>query len=313
MDDTENTEAFSTTEAFGALGTERADPRFAEVDTMSVAEVAALMNDADATVPAAVRAAFGSIVPAIEGASARVAAGGRLIYVGAGTPGRIGVLDASEAPPTFGTDPSRVFAIIAGGEGAIVSSIEGAEDDAPAGVAAIDRSGAGPEDVVIALASSGRTPFVVAAAARARERGALTVGMSCNADTPLSAVVDHPIEVLVGPEIISGSTRLKAGTAQKLVLNMFSTISMIRAGKTYGNLMIDVRPTNLKLRERATRIVETISGADRAAALDALHATGFELKSAIVMLRRGVTPDAANELLARHDGQLRAVLDEVHS
>jgi N-acetylmuramic acid 6-phosphate etherase len=126
-------------------------------------------------------------------------------------------------------------------------------------------------------------------------------------------VVDHAIEVLVGPEIISGSTRLKAGTAQKLVLNMFSTISMIRAGKTYGNLMIDVRPTNLKLRERATRIVETISGADRAAALAALQATGFELKPAIVMLRRSVTPDAANELLARHDGQLRAVLDEVHS
>ncbi|MCU1413364.1 MAG: N-acetylmuramic acid 6-phosphate etherase [Microbacteriaceae bacterium] len=307
MDNTENTEAL------GALGTERADPRFAEVDTMPVAEVAALMNDADATVPAAVRAAFGTLVPAIEAASARVAAGGRLIYVGAGTPGRIGVLDASEAPPTFGTDPSRVFAIIAGGEGAIVSSIEGAEDDGAAGAAAIDRTEAGPDDVVIALASSGRTPFVVAAAARARERGALTVGMSCNADTPLSAVVDHPIEVLVGPEIISGSTRLKAGTAQKLVLNMFSTISMIRAGKTYGNLMIDVRPTNVKLRERATRIVESVSGADRAAALDALDATGFEVKPAIVMLRRGVTADAAKELLVRYDGQLRSVLEEVRS
>ncbi len=294
---------------FAALRTEGVDPRFEHVDSMSVAELALLMNEADATVPAAVRAAMGSIIPAIEAASERVAAGGRLIYVGAGTPGRIGVLDASEAPPTFGTSPDRIFAIIAGGPTAIVDAVEGAEDDAPAGIAAIDASGAGPADVVIALASSGRTPFVVAAAARARERGALTVGLSCNEGTPLSAAVEHPIEVLVGPEFISGSTRLKAGTAQKLVLNMFSTISMIRAGKTYGNLMIDVRPTNEKLRERATRIVQTVSGADHADAAAALAATGFELKAAIVMLRLGVPAAEATAIVAREGGSLRSILD----
>lgn len=294
---------------FGALSTESVDPRFANVDRLSVAELAVLMNEADASVPAAVRAALGSIVPAIEAAADRVAGGGRLIYVGAGTPGRIGVLDASEAPPTFGTPPDRIFAIIAGGPTAIVSSVEGAEDDAAAGCRAIDDSRVGPADVVVALASSGRTPFVLAAAARARELGALTVGLSCNEGTPLSAAVEHPIEVLVGPEIISGSTRLKAGTAQKLVLNMFSTISMIRAGKTYGNLMIDVRPTNIKLRERATRIVEAIAEVGREEAVEALEATGLEVKPAIVMLKLGLSPDEAARTVAEHDGQLREILE----
>ncbi|MCU1420784.1 MAG: N-acetylmuramic acid 6-phosphate etherase [Microbacteriaceae bacterium] len=298
---------------FATLRTEGVDPRFEHVDRMSVAELALLMNEADATVPAAVRAAMGSIIPAIEAASALVAAGGRLIYVGAGTPGRIGVLDASEAPPTFGTSPDRIFAIIAGGPTAIVNAVEGAEDDSAAGIAAIDAAAAGPGDVVIALASSGRTPFVVAAAARARERGALTVGMSCNEATPLSAVVEHPIEVLVGPELISGSTRLKAGTAQKLVLNMFSTISMIRAGKTYGNLMIDVRPTNEKLRERATRIVQTVSGSGHADAAAALAATGFEVKPAIVMLSLGVSAAEAASIVAREGGTLRSILEGAQS
>jgi N-acetylmuramic acid 6-phosphate etherase len=302
-----------STEELGTLTTELADPRFADVDRMSVADLARLMNDADRTVPLAVNAALGSIIPAIEAAATRVVAGGRLIYVGAGTPGRIGVLDASEAPPTFGTDPSRVFAIIAGGPGAIVASVEGAEDDGPAGRAAIDAAGIGPADVVIGLASSGRTPFVVQAAARARELGALSVGMSCNENTPLSAAVEFPIEVLVGPEVISGSTRLKAGTAQKLVLNMFSTISMIRAGKTYGNLMIDVRPTNVKLRERATRIVQTVSGASREATVAALDATGFEVKPAIVALRLGVSAQEAADLVASHGGRLRAVLEGAES
>jgi N-acetylmuramic acid 6-phosphate etherase len=295
------------TAAFGALSTESVDPRFASVDTLSVAELAVLMNEADATVPAAVHAALGSIVPAIEAASQRVVAGGRLVYVGAGTPGRIGVLDASEAPPTFGTTPDRIFAIIAGGPGAIVSSVEGAEDDGPAGEAAIDAAGVGPADVVIALASSGRTPFVVRAAARARELGALSIGMSCNENTALSAAVEYPIEVLVGPEIISGSTRLKAGTAQKLVLNMFSTISMIRAGKTYGNLMIDVRPTNVKLRERATRIVATVAQVDRQTAADALASTGFEVKPAIVMLRLGLSAEEAARTVEANGGQLRRI------
>ncbi len=297
------------TGALGALSTEQADPRFAQIDMLSVAELAALMNDADATVPAAVRAAFPQIVPALQAAADKVRRGGRLIYVGAGTPGRIGVLDASEVPPTFGTEPGRVIAIMAGGQDAILSAIEGAEDDPAAGASAIDENEVNAQDVVIALASSGRTPFVLGAAQRARERGAVSIGMSCNAQTPLSAIVEYPIEVLVGPELISGSTRLKAGTAQKLVLNMFSTISMIQSGKTYGNLMVDVRPTNIKLRERATRMVQAVTGADRETAMRVLDATGYNVKVSIVMLRTGLGIEDAARVVDRNRGRLRHVLE----
>lgn len=295
--------------ALGGLSTEAVDERYAQIDVLSVAELAALMNEADATVPLAVRAAFRDIVPALEAAAMRVRLGGRLVYVGAGTPGRIGVLDASEVPPTFGTEPGRVLAIIAGGSDAVVSSIEGAEDDRTAGAASIDENEIVSQDVVVGLASSGRTPFVLGAVQRARERGALTVGMSCNERTPLSALAEHPIEVLVGPEIVSGSTRLKAGTAQKLVLNMFSTIAMVQSGKTYGNLMVDVSASNVKLKERATRIVQTVAGVDREAACGALEAAGYDVKVAIVTLRTGADPDDAKTCLERVNGRLRDILD----
>ena len=250
---------------------------------MSTAEVAAVMNDSDATVPAAVRAALPAIVAAIDGIVARMAAGGRLIYVGAGSSGRLGVLDASECPPTFGTDPGDVVAIIAGGPPAIVSPVEAAEDDVDGGRRAIDDANVTAGDAVVGIAASGRTPFVIAALGRAGELGALTVGLSCNAGAELSAVVEHPIEVAVGPEVVAGSTRLKAGTAQKLVLNMISTITMVRLGKTYGNLMVDLRATNEKLRERAVGIVATIAGVGRPPARAALEATGFDVKAAVLV------------------------------
>lgn len=292
------------------LVTEAVDPRYAEIDRMSIGQLAAVMNEADATVPAAVASALPSIVPAIEAAAARMKAGGRLIYVGAGTPGRIGVLDASECPPTFSTPPEQVFAIIAGGPKAIVSPCEGAEDDPVAGALAIDEARVSALDTVIGIASSGRTPYVVAAIARARELGALSVGISCNADTVLSSTAEHGIEVLVGPELVSGSTRLKAGTAQKLVLNMFSTIIMVQLGKTYGNLMVDLKPTNAKLRERAVGIVEAVAGVGREQAMIALDTSGYNVKRAILISMLGVTTEQAAQRLASVDGRLRAALEE---
>lgn len=292
------------------LATETRDPRYADLDLMGVAELAGVMNDADATVPAAVRAQLPAIVPAIEAASARVASGGRLVYVGAGTPGRIGVLDASECPPTFSTPPELVIAIMAGGPSAVATPKEGAEDDVEAGVAAIDAAGIGPRDSVIGIASSGRTPFVIAAIERARALGALTVGLSCNVGTALSAAAEHPIEVAVGPEVLTGSTRLKSGTAQKLVLNMFSTIVMVQQGKTYGNLMIDLKPTNDKLRERAARMVTEIAGVPRERADAVLAETGFDVKVSILVLARGVSAADARRRLEATSGRLRPALEE---
>ncbi|HET7724597.1 MAG TPA: N-acetylmuramic acid 6-phosphate etherase [Propionibacteriaceae bacterium] len=291
------------------LLTESVDPRYAGLDTLSVPALARLMNDADHTVPGAVRAALPQIVPAIEAIAERMAAGGRLLYVGAGTPGRLGVLDASECPPTFNTAPGQVSAIIAGGTDALLVAIEGVEDDAEAGAAAIDEAGIGPLDSVVGIAASGRTPYVIGAVARARERGALTVGLSCHSGARLSTAAELPIEVIVGPEFISGSTRLKSGTAQKLVLNMISTITMVRLGKTYGNLMIDVRATNHKLRERAQRIVAHITGATREDVSAALDAADDDIRVAALMLARTESAEAASERLRRAGGNLRTALE----
>lgn len=292
------------------LETEIADPRFAGIDKMSVSELAQTMNTADSAVPGAVNRALPQIAPAIEATATRMMAGGRMIYVGAGTPGRIGVLDASECPPTFGTSPEQIFAVMAGGPSAIVAPCEGAEDDVDAGTHAMDAASVGSLDTVIGIASSGRTPFVVAAIERARSRGALTVGLTCNTGTPLAAAAEHGIEVVVGPEVISGSTRLKAGTAQKLVLNMFSTIVMVQLGKTYGNLMVDVKPTNEKLRERAVRMVQSVTRVGRADALAALAANNYSVKQAIVALRLDLSPEQAAAQLTINGGLLRAALGE---
>jgi N-acetylmuramic acid 6-phosphate etherase len=299
------------TVALDGLLTEQADPRYQHVDQMSTDEVAGLMNATDADVPVAVSAALPAIVAAIDDVVARMAAGGRLLYVGAGTSGRLAMLDAAECPPTFSTAPGQVSAAVAGGLGSFESSLEGAEDDGAAGVAAVADHEIGPDDVVIGVAASGRTPYVLAAVDEARRRGALTVGLSCNADALLSATVDRPIEVLVGPEILAGSTRLKAGTAQKLVLNMISTITMIRLGKTYGNLMVDIRAGNEKLIGRAVRMVSEITGVGMTAAREVLELAGRDVKTAVVMIESDVDAAMARILLDRADGRLGAALKSV--
>jgi N-acetylmuramic acid 6-phosphate etherase len=297
------------TEALEQLLTEQVDDRYAAIDTASVAELALLMNEADSSVPAAVRLALPRIVPAIEAVTERLAAGGRLLYIGAGSAGRMGVLDAAECPPTFSTPPGLVQAVIAGGGDALQIAVEGAEDDVAAGRAVVAARNVDASDAVVGIAASGRTPYVLAAVRAARERGALTIGLSCNRDTPLSAEALYPIEVLVGPEVVAGSTRLKAGTAQKLVLNMMSTIAMVRLGKTYGNLMVDLRVTNAKLRDRALRIVERVTGASRRDAEMALELSGLDVKIAIVMLGASSSVDEAAVRLATHGGRLREALE----
>ena len=290
------------------LGTEQADERYAHIDRMTVAELAATMNEADAEVPRAVRRALPEISAAIEALVPRLQAGGRLRYVGAGTAGRVAAVDASEIPPTYGTPPEFVQAIMAGGPDALVLSSEGAEDNEAAGVAEIDALGIGPNDVVVGIAASGRTPFVIAAVKRARELGALTVGLSCNTGTRLSAAAEYPIEVAVGPEVVAGSTRLKSGTAQKLVLNMISTIAMVQLGHTYGNRMVDMQVLNEKLAVRAARMVVEITGVDLATAKEALARAGDNTKLAVLMIERGVDAATGAAMLAAAGGRLGVAL-----
>ena len=280
-----------------------------ELDRHSVAELATLMNDADASVPMAVRTALPAIVQAIEAVEDRLRRGGRMLYVGAGTSGRLGVLDASELPPTFGVDADLVVAIIAGGPAAVTTAQEGVEDDVDAGREAIDEAGVTSDDAVVGIASSGTTPYVVAAVRRARELGAVTIGLSCSHDTPLSEACEHAIEVLVGPEVVAGSSRLKAGTAQKLVLNMLSTIAMVRLGRIYNDLMVDVRPTNAKLRERAVRIVAEIADATPETARAALAQTSWDVKSAVLVVAHGLDAETARTRLDAAGGRLRDALE----
>jgi len=291
------------------LTTESVDPRYGDLDTLDVAALTAAMNEAEAEVPVAVRAALPQITEAIEQIVDRVRAGGRILYVGAGTPGRLGVLDASECPPTFSTDPETVQGIIAGGPAALRDAVEGAEDDTAAGAALVDEHLVTAADAVVGLTASGRTPYVLAAIEAARSVGALTVGVSCNVGAELSTVAELAIEVVVGPEIVSGSTRLKAGSAQKQVLNMISTVSMVRLGKTYGNLMVDVAATNAKLRVRARRLVEQIAAVDPQTADSALAASGGHVKVAAAMLVHGVDRPTAERWLADADGRLRTVIE----
>ncbi|MBE1593061.1 N-acetylmuramic acid 6-phosphate etherase [Nonomuraea angiospora] len=290
------------------LSTEQSDPRYSQIDRLPTEQIARLMNQADAAVPAAVAVAIPAISAAIDAISARMAEGGRLLYVGAGTSGRLAVLDASECPPTFGTDPSLVQGIIAGGPEALTRSVEGAEDDAEAGAAALKDLEVGPLDSVVGVSASGRAPFVLGALAEAASRGAVTVGLSCNEGAPLSAAAEHAIEVVVGPEVVTGSTRLKAGTAQKLVLNMISTISMVKLGRTYGNKMIEMSAMNNKLAGRALRMVSDITGADLETAETALDAAGGQAKIAVLMIQHGLDAEGARALLESHGERLSDAL-----
>ncbi|SEG31297.1 N-acetylmuramic acid 6-phosphate etherase [Actinacidiphila yanglinensis] len=291
------------------LTTEAFRPELAEIDRLSTLEIARIMNGEDITVPAAVSRQLPGIAAAIDGIAARMGRGGRLIYAGAGTAGRLGVLDASECPPTFNTTPGReVVGLIAGGPEAMVTSIEGAEDSKELAAADLEALGLTEADSVVGISASGRTPYALGAVEAARGIGALTVGLSCNEGSPLAAAADHGIEIVVGPELVVGSTRLKAGTAQKLVLNMLSTITMIRLGKTYGNLMVDVRASNEKLRARSRRIVALATGAPDAAIEAALSATDGEVKPAILTLLAEVDASTAVRLLAASNGHLREAL-----
>lgn len=292
----------------GALETEKRNPATTDIDRMTALEIAHVMNAEDATVAGAVARVVPQIARGIEGIAARLRQGGRLFAMGAGTSGRLAVLDASECPPTFGTPPSLVVGWIAGGPDALTRSIEGAEDSADAGRADAARLGITGADVLVGVAASGRTPYVLGAVAYATEQGALTVGIACNAGTPLERAVAIMIAPVVGPEVISGSTRLKAGTAQKMALNMLSTGAMVLLGKTYGNLMVDVQPTNGKLRRRAVSIVREATGLPAPDAEALLHASGDEVKTAIVAALAGVAPQVARERLAAAGGIVRVAL-----
>ncbi|MFI5756638.1 N-acetylmuramic acid 6-phosphate etherase [Streptomyces sp. NPDC051569] len=290
------------------LTTEAFRPELAEIDQLPTLEIAQIMNGEDSTVPAAVAEQLPRIAAAIDATAEHAARGGRLIYAGAGTAGRLGVLDASECPPTFNTDPSEVIGLIAGGPSAMVTAVEGAEDSKELAAADLDALRLTPNDTVVGISASGRTPYAIGAVEHARSLGALTIGLSCNADSALAAAAEHGIEVVVGPELLTGSTRLKAGTAQKLVLNMISTITMIRLGKTYGNLMVDVRASNEKLRARSRRIVSLATGATDTEIEAALAATDGEVKHAILAILGEVDGPTAASLLTDSQGHLRAAL-----
>ncbi|MFD8233742.1 N-acetylmuramic acid 6-phosphate etherase [Streptomyces sp. NPDC059696] len=294
-----------------SLTTEAFRPELADIDRLPTLDIARLMNGEDATVAGAVAARLPQIAAAIDAVAQRMARGGRLVYAGAGTAGRLGILDASECPPTFNTDPARVVGLIAGGPDAVVTSVEGAEDSRELARADLDALALTPDDTVVGISASGRTPYAIGAVEHARTRGSLTVGLACNPGSPLAAAADHGIEIVVGPELLTGSTRLKSGTAQKLVLNMISTITMIRLGKTYGNLMVDVRASNDKLRARSHRIVALATGAEDKEIEEALAATDGEVKNAILAILAGVDGPTAARLLAESDGHLRAALAAV--
>jgi N-acetylmuramic acid 6-phosphate etherase len=289
----------------GHLLTEQRLADSMSLDAMPIEKAVALMHAQDLIAARAVGAEGGAIARAVDLISARLAAGGRLLYFGAGTSGRLGVLDATECPPTFRTDPGMIQAAIAGGEGAMFRSVEGAEDDASAGEAAVNGKKAGAADVVFGIAAGGTTPYVHGALRRGRELGCATVFLSCVQPVPDEPVVDIVIRPLVGPEVLTGSTRLKAGTATKLVLNTISTLVMVRLGKVYENLMVDLRATNSKLWDRGARIVATLTGLDRTHAMTLLHAADGQVKRAVVMHQCHVDGRAADAILLNHSGRLR--------
>ncbi|HEY5303370.1 MAG TPA: N-acetylmuramic acid 6-phosphate etherase [Acidimicrobiales bacterium] len=295
------------------LGTEQVRPELDMLDQMSVEDLVALMCHDVRQVPDALGAARHAIAQAVLGAVAQLERGGRLIYVGAGTAGRLGMLDAAEAGPTFNVDDGQVVGVLAGGHLAFGVPVENVEDDVDAGSRAIKELGVGEVDCVVGISASGRTPYVLGAVAAARQAGAVTIGLSCNVQTPLSQSADLPIEVVVGPELIAGSTRMNSGTAQKLVLNIISTATMVRLGKTYGNLMVDVRATNEKLRDRSRRIVARITGASDDVVVTALDACEWRPKIACTMIVGGLTCEDATQLLAEYHQRLRPVLDSLRA
>ena len=289
--------------------TEARNPASERIDTLGALEIVRLMNAEDARVAEAVGREAEPIAKAIEIIAGRLRAGGRLVYIGAGTSGRLGVLDATECPPTFSTPPEMVVGLIAGGHAALTRAVEGAEDHPEYAAADLKQVNLCRGDALVGIATSGRTPYVIGGLAYAREIGAAAIGLACNDGSALAGAAELMITPIVGPEVISGSTRLKAGTATKLVLNMLTTGAMVLLGKTYGNLMVDLKATNTKLIARTRRIVAMLTGLSEAEAKAQLARCNGELKTAVVAQRHGITAEAARELLARAGGQLRVALE----
>lgn len=290
------------------LATEQLRPGLDDLDLRPVAEIVRILVESQSVAQRAVEIAVPQLAKVAEAVSARLAMGGRLIYAGAGTSGRLAVLDAAECVPTFNTAPGQVMALLAGGETAFVNAIEGAEDDAAAGAADLDRNGLSKADAVIGITASGRTPYVVGAVSHARETGAYTAAIVNNVGSRLAEVAQDAVELETGPEIIAGSTRLGAGTAQKIALNTLSTAVMVRLGKTYGPWMIDMRATNAKLRRRAVRIVCGVTGVDEAEAARALAAADGQVKPAVVALLGGWDATEARRRLDAAGGRVRDAL-----
>ena len=299
-----------TPSALGRLTTEAVNPASARIDELDAAAIVAVMNAEDALVATAVARESAAIARAIDVIADRFRRGGRLVYIGAGTSGRLGVLDASECPPTFGTPPEMVVGLIAGGPQALTRAVEGAEDSRELAAADLAAIGLSAADVLVGIATSGRTPYVLGGLAHARAVGAFAIGFACNDNSELEPLTDLMIVPRVGPEIVTGSTRLKAGTATKMVLNMLTTGAMIRIGKTYGNLMVDLRATNTKLVARTRRIVTLLTGASEEEAERLVAAADGELKTAVVSRARGVSPAEARRRLAAAGGHLRRAVGD---
>lgn len=295
------------------LDTERRNERSMHIDEMSTLEMLTVINDEDHLVAEAVKRVLPEIARAVDVIYEKLHAGGRLIYCGAGTSGRLGVLDAVECPPTYGVDPGLVVGLIAGGEGAFVKAVEGAEDRRDLGEADLKRIGFSEKDALVGIAASGRTPYVIGAMDYARSLGAPVACLVCSRDSEMSRHADVCIAPIPGPEVITGSSRMKSGTAQKLVLNMISTGVMIKLGKIYGNLMVDVKCSNEKLHRRAVSIVCTAVGVDEETAQRALQESGFSCKTAIVMLLLGLDAEEARALLARSDGRIAQAVAETRA
>lgn len=292
----------------GSLVSESRNPQTLNLDSFSTPELVECFNQQDAQVAGAVKATLPEVAKAVDAAAAALKAGGRIIYMGAGTSGRLGVLDASECPPTFGVPHGLVVGLIAGGPGALLKAVEGAEDDPLLGESDLKALNLNARDLVVGLAASGRTPYVIGGLKYAQAQGCTTVAISCNPASPVAAQADIAISPVVGPEALTGSTRLKSGTAQKLVLNMISTGAMVKWGKVWQNLMVDMKATNIKLVDRACRMVMEATGVTREQAEAVLAQTSNDVKPAILMVLSGVDAETARARLEQHDGFLRAAL-----
>jgi N-acetylmuramic acid 6-phosphate etherase len=291
-----------------SLTTEARNPRTEDLDAMSTIDLVTAMNEEDRGVADAVREVLPRIAEAVDAIEEHLRKGGRLVYCGAGSSGRLGVLDAAECAPTFSAAPERVIGLIAGGAAAMQRAVEGAEDSEALGASDLAAIDLGHKDVVVGIAASGRTPYVVGALRHAKSVGAMTIAVVCNRDSPVAAAATIPIEMATGPEVLTGSTRLKAGTATKMVLNMLSTGAFVRLNKTFGNLMVDLQATNQKLIARSIRIVAQAANCETATAERTLAQCDGEVKVAIVVLRHHVDPPTARTLLLTHDGSVRRAL-----